>query len=771
MESPIYNGEVIVGGTKQTQVFKALPDSIITRQSGDLTLRFVEEVSGGLPFDISSLTGADLLTVPVGSGEIPTTLATGVVGFSQEIFTITTGSIAPTSGTFIIRVAGEDTAGIAYNANAATVLAALDALTSRTSGDFIVSILEGENLSFAGAQLQVETSGGFAISFKSTLDGSSLVVADSISLDNKQEGSDIQNEYNASWSKDTMPASFAGFDFSQSGAIAIYISMEDADDFYQPFQQINVTDGDFIGQGGSIPSLAVYVYTPADSNAWLRVSTASPVSISSGMDKIVAKPFRDFGTVLGQQTAPPGSPADRDSYIVLSPATGDWAGQEQQIATFSSTLAAWSFSNVHRAWDDVRDSSDGQLYRFNPSGPTWDIVTASIALPVDDTTELVRDPGDNTKTMRIDVGGVATATTRVLEMPNNNVDLADIASANSHILNTSDPHNVTPAQVGNSTAQWNANQLQGIDIVDLSGISNGQVLAFNGSSGDMEPVANGGAGGSGGIAFEMNFDTNDDGTEPAAGAIKFNNTVIGSVTTIRVSTADVNSVNVTNTLSTIGSGDAFWVRQLSDSTKFLYFAVTSSTLVTTSYDIVGTIISAGVLLDNSAASGIDSKILTVGGATGVTSVFGRTLGVTAAGGDYNNSQITNLSGVSGATTEDALNTLNNTLSPFAVAAGVDNIQAGVAYTLVLTDKDNTNIVMTSASSNEITIPTNASVALPLAVKIPYLQKGVGVTTITGDTGVTVNGVSGGSVVVNNRHQGGVMWQITANDWVIPGDVT
>lgn len=769
MITPEYKADVVVGGTKQTIVFKALPDSIITRQSGDVTL--IHKDPDGLPFDISSLTGSDFKCVPVDSGETPTTLATGVVGFTQEKFTIITGAIPPTAGTFAIRVAGETTAAIAYNADDATVLAALIALPSRSGGDFTVEILAKENLSFAGAQLLVETSGGFAISFESTLDGSLLTDADLISMSVTQKGSNIQNEYNANWAKDTIPASFATFDFDKSGAIAFYVAMEDGDDFYQPVQQINVRDDDFIGQGGAIPSNATYVYNPNDPNKWLRIASSSPVSISEGMDKLIAKNFSDFGMVLGQQTAPPGSPADNDAYVVLSPATGLWAGQEQQIATWSSTLAAWAFSNVHKDWDVVRDDSDSQLYRFNGSGPTWDIVTASIALPVDDTTELVRDPGDNTKTMRIDVGAVATGNTRVLTMPNNDVNLVDIAAANSHIANTSDPHNVTATQVGKDTAQWNADKLQDIDIVDLSGISNGQVLAFNGSSGDFEPVANGGAGGSGGIAFEMNFDTNDDGTEPASGGIKFDNTTIGSVTTIRVSTADVNSVNVTNTLSTIGSGDAFWVRQLSDATKFLYFAVTSSTFVSTSYDIVGTVISAGVLLDNSAASGIDSKILTVGGATGVSSFNGRTLGVIPAAGDYNGNQVTNTSGVSGATVEDALNTLNNTISPFAVAAGTDNNPAGVAYTLVLTDKDNKTVWMNDALSNAVTIPLNASVAFPIGTKIAIMQEGVGVTTITGDTGVTLNGSSGGSVVINNRYQGVTITKRTTDLWIATGDFT
>jgi len=43
--------------------------------------------------------------------------------------------------------------------------------------------------------------------------------------------------------------------------------------------------------------------------------------------------------------------------------------------------------------------------------------------PVDDTTSLVQDPADNTKQARLDVGAVATATTRVVTIPDQNIDL------------------------------------------------------------------------------------------------------------------------------------------------------------------------------------------------------------------------------------------------------------------------------------------------------------------------------------------------------------
>jgi hypothetical protein len=628
-------------------------------------------------------------------------------------------------------------------------------------------------ISFAGAQLIVETSGGFAISFDSTLDGTGLTDADTISLDITQKGSDIQNEYNATWAKDTIPASFATYDTSRSGAIAFYVAMEDADDFYQPYQQINVVDDDFIGQGGAIPSTATYVYTPNDSNRWLRIATSAPVIISEGLDKVVAKNFRDFGMVLGQQATPPVSPADGDAYIVLATATGDWAGQEQQIATYSSTLAAWAFSNVHKDWDEVRDDSDSQLYRFNSSGPTWDIVTASIALPVDDTTEIVRDPADNTKTMRIDVGALATATTRVLTMPNQDIDLASIPLNDAHRVTTSgNPHSVTASDVGNTTAQWNANQLLG-KVIDSAAAtpSNGDILSYNGSSGEWENGPAGGGGTSGRPAFECNFDTDVTASEPASGAVKFDNATPGSATTIRCSTTDINTVNITNQLSSVGSGDAFIVYQINDTTKFLYFLVTSSTLVTTSYDIVGTSISGGVAIDNGAACGVAAYVLTTGGASGVASFNGRTGGVIPAIGDYTGAQVTDTSGVGGTYVSDSLDILNNTISPTGVASGTDNDQTGTTYTLVLTDQENKTVWMNNALPNTVTIPTNASVAFDVGNKIAIMMEGVGVTTVQGDTGVTLNGTSGGSIVINNQYQGVTLTKRAADTWIATGDLT
>lgn len=76
-------------------------------------------------------------------------------------------------------------------------------------------------------------------------------------------------------------------------------------------------------------------------------------------------------------------------------------------------------------------------------------------------------------------------------------------------------------------------------------------------------------------------------------------------------------------------------------------------------------------------------------------------------------------------------------------AGSVNAQTGTAYTAVLTD-DHKIITMSNAAANTLTVPTNASVAFPVGAKLSIWMAGAGVTTITGDTGVTINGVSAGS---------------------------
>jgi hypothetical protein len=58
------------------------------------------------------------------------------------------------------------------------------------------------------------------------------------------------------------------------------------------------------------------------------------------------------------------------------------------------------------------------------------------------------------------------------------------STVTAHTSDTDNPHEVTAAQVGNDTAQWNASQIQGTDV-DASAIDDGRVLSYDGASGDI----------------------------------------------------------------------------------------------------------------------------------------------------------------------------------------------------------------------------------------------------------------------------------------------
>lgn len=98
-----------------------------------------------------------------------------------------------------------------------------------------------------------------------------------------------------------------------------------------------------------------------------------------------------------------------------------------------------------------------------------------------------------------------------------------------------------------------------------------------------------------------------------------------------------------------------------------------------------------------------------------------------------------------------------------------NAQTGTTYTLVLTDAGKI-ITATNGSAQTYTIPANASVAFPVGTIINVIQAGSGVVTLEGDTGVTVNGTSAGSVDTTTQYQGAALLKTGADEWIISGAV-
>lgn len=98
-----------------------------------------------------------------------------------------------------------------------------------------------------------------------------------------------------------------------------------------------------------------------------------------------------------------------------------------------------------------------------------------------------------------------------------------------------------------------------------------------------------------------------------------------------------------------------------------------------------------------------------------------------------------------------------------------NAQTGTSYTLVLADAGK-KVTMANASSNVLTIPTNASVAFPVGTILGVSQTGAGVTSITGDTGVTVNGVSASTGAIAAAYSGVTLTKLATDTWLAEGNV-
>ncbi|MEL7028083.1 MAG: DUF2793 domain-containing protein [Pseudomonadota bacterium] len=82
-------------------------------------------------------------------------------------------------------------------------------------------------------------------------------------------------------------------------------------------------------------------------------------------------------------SAPPGSPAEGDRYLVASAASGDWAGQEGRIAAYQD--GAWAFFTPKTGWrlysvaEDAAIFFDGTAWRGDPPGGLLSLSAADAA--------------------------------------------------------------------------------------------------------------------------------------------------------------------------------------------------------------------------------------------------------------------------------------------------------------------------------------------------------------------------------------------------------
>lgn len=97
-----------------------------------------------------------------------------------------------------------------------------------------------------------------------------------------------------------------------------------------------------------------------------------------------------------------------------------------------------------------------------------------------------------------------------------------------------------------------------------------------------------------------------------------------------------------------------------------------------------------------------------------------------------------------------------------------NAQTGTAFTPALTDSGDV-VTMDNAAANVLTVPTNAAVAYAVGTQLDISQLGAGVTSVTGDTGVTINGVSAGTGALAARYGSVTLLKLATNTWLLTGN--
>lgn len=129
-----------------------------------------------------------------------------------------------------------------------------------------------------------------------------------------------------------------------------------------------------------------------------------------------------------------------------------------------------------------------------------------------------------------------------------------------------------------------------------------------------------------------------------------------------------------------------------------------------------------------------------------------------------------LSGTDG--TSFAFPTISGTVS---LNTAVDNVQSGATYSLALSDA-NAELSLTNATSCAVSIPLNATVAFPIGARIPIWADAAGTYTIVGVSGVTLNGISGGTrtgtmnVNTSGVRNSVVLRKIGTDTWTVSGAV-
>lgn len=104
----------------------------------------------------------------------------------------------------------------------------------------------------------------------------------------------------------------------------------------------------------------------------------------------------------------------------------------------------------------------------------------------------------------------------------------------------------------------------------------------------------------------------------------------------------------------------------------------------------------------------------------------------------------------------------------AVKTVTTNAQTA-SYTLAVSDAGKV-VEMNVASANDLTVPLNSSVAIPVGSSIDIIQYGAGQTTIVAAGGVTIRSKEG-NLKLTGQYSGASLYKRGTDEWVVVGDLT
>lgn len=98
-----------------------------------------------------------------------------------------------------------------------------------------------------------------------------------------------------------------------------------------------------------------------------------------------------------------------------------------------------------------------------------------------------------------------------------------------------------------------------------------------------------------------------------------------------------------------------------------------------------------------------------------------------------------------------------------------NVQTA-SYTLALSDAVNTVVEMNVATANNLTIPPNSSVAIPVGSIIEVGQYGAGQTTLVAGSGVTIRS-EGAKLKITGQYGAATLRKRATDEWWASGSLT